>query len=115
MLVNIMFFSLNTKCISFFSGMKYCFSGMGFFNLVTVKVWLLTKVNWKTWFDHATKSFHFHPFMLINLGATIFTLYAYFVSSAFKILYAISCCMPTGKLTTFKIHIRFVCENFICL
>ena len=115
MLVNMMFF-LKYKVFFLLQWHEILlFWGWGFFNLVTVKVWLLTKVNWKTWFDHATKRFHFHPFMLINLAATIFTLYAYFVCSAFKILYAISCCMPTGKLTTFKIHIRFVCENFICL
>ena len=71
------------------------------------------KVNQKTWFDHAAKSFHFHPFMFINVATAIFILHVCTVLS--EISCAISCCMPTGKLTTFKIHIRFVSKYFICL
>ena len=71
------------------------------------------KVNQKTWFDHAAKGFHFHPFIFINVAATIFILYGYPVLS--EISYVTSCCMSNGKLTTFKIHIRFICKYFICL
>ena len=50
--------------------------------------------------------------MFINVAATIFISKVYPILS--KISYAISCCLPTGKLTTFA-HTKFDSKYFICL
>ena len=72
------------------------------------------KVNQKTWqiADHIAKDIHFHPFIFINVAATIFILYAY--PNLLEISYAISCCLPTGKLTTMT-QTKFNSKYFICL
>ena len=64
-------------------------------------------------YGHAAMSFHFNPFMFINVAETIFTSYGYPVLS--QVSYAISRSTPTGKLPTFKIGIRFVSRYLIGL